>query len=66
MIQNIENIELDFLTLDDYHELKEAMIEAYASMPNSYWKEAQIKLLTYFVILIVEGNLNNQKIILKP
>ncbi len=45
MIQNIENIELDFLTLDDYHELKEAMIEAYASMPNSYWKEAQIKSL---------------------
>ena len=45
MIQNIENIELHFLTLDDYHELKEAMIEAYASMPNSYWKEAQIKSL---------------------
>ena len=45
MIKNIENIELDFLTLDDYHELKEAMIEAYASMPDSYWKEAQIKSL---------------------
>jgi predicted amidohydrolase len=45
MIQNIENIELQFLTLNDYKQLKEAMIEAYASMPDSYWKEAQIKSL---------------------
>ncbi len=35
MIQNIENIELNFLTISDYQELKEAMIEAYSSMPNS-------------------------------
>jgi|TARA_B110000902_G_scaffold117140_1_gene137401 predicted amidohydrolase len=45
MIQNIENIELHFLTLNDYKELKEAMIQAYSSMPNSYWKENQIKSL---------------------
>ena len=45
MIQNIENIELDFLTLDDYKQLKEAMMEAYANMPNSYWSEKQIKTL---------------------
>ncbi|EAR12999.1 Nitrilase/cyanide hydratase and apolipoprotein N-acyltransferase [Polaribacter irgensii 23-P] len=45
MIENIENISLQFLTLNDYKQLKEAMIEAYASMPNSYWKEAQIKTL---------------------
>ncbi len=44
-MQNIENIELHFLTLDDYNELKNAMIEAYATMPNSYWKEAHIKSL---------------------
>lgn len=45
MTNNIENIELQYLTLDDYKQLKEAMIEAYASMPDSYWKEKQIKLL---------------------
>ena len=45
MIQNIENIELHYLTLNDYKQLKEAMIEAYASMPDSYWKEDQIKSL---------------------
>jgi predicted amidohydrolase len=45
MMQNIQNIELHYLTLNDYNQLKEAMIEAYASMPNSYWKETQIKAL---------------------
>lgn len=45
MIKNIENIELQFLTLNDYQELKDAMIEAYATMPNSYWKESHIKSL---------------------
>jgi len=45
MIQNIENIELNFLTLDDYQELKEAMIEAYPDMPGAYWKHAHIKSL---------------------
>ncbi len=45
MIKNIENIELHFLTLDDYKELKEAMIQVYASMPDSYWRENQIKSL---------------------
>ena len=45
MIENIENIELQFLTLTDYKELKAAMIEAYSSMPDSYWKEAHIRSL---------------------
>ena len=45
MIQNIENIELHFLTLNDYEQLKEAMIEAYSSMPDSYWRATQIKSL---------------------
>ena len=44
-IQDIENIELQFLTLNDYQELKEAMIEAYSNMPNSYWKESHIRSL---------------------
>ena len=45
MIENIENIELQFLTLDDYKELKEVMIEAYSNMPDSYWKESHIESL---------------------
>ena len=44
-IQNIENIELQYLTLDDYKALKVAMIQAYSSMPDTYWKENQIKAL---------------------
>lgn len=43
--QDIENIELQYLTLDDYQELKVAMQEAYKSMPNLYWREHQIKTL---------------------
>lgn len=46
MIENIENVELTYLTLDDYNELKAAMIEAYANWPNSFWREHQIKTLT--------------------
>lgn len=45
MIRDIENIELFLLTLNDYQELKSAMIEAYSNMPNSYWKEEHIKSL---------------------
>tara|TARA_R110002050_G_scaffold290260_2_gene443822 strand:+ start:5839 stop:7365 length:1527 start_codon:yes stop_codon:yes gene_type:complete len=45
MKKNIENIELQYLTIDDYQELRAAMIEAYSSMPDSYWKEEQITTL---------------------
>lgn len=44
-MKNIENIELEFLTVNEYQELKSAMIEAYSNMPNSYWKEDHIKAL---------------------
>ncbi|WP_437370225.1 bifunctional GNAT family N-acetyltransferase/carbon-nitrogen hydrolase family protein [Maribacter litoralis] len=44
-IDEIENIELKFLDLDDYQELKTAMISAYTNMPGSYWKEKHIKSL---------------------
>ncbi|MFC2089328.1 bifunctional GNAT family N-acetyltransferase/carbon-nitrogen hydrolase family protein [Bacteroidota bacterium] len=44
-MNEIENIELDFLSLTDYQELKDTMIESYSTMPNSYWKEHQIKTL---------------------
>jgi len=32
-MNEIENIELTFLSLDDYQELKDAMIESYTTMP---------------------------------
>jgi predicted amidohydrolase/GNAT superfamily N-acetyltransferase len=44
-MKKIENIELSFLSIDDYQELKKAMIESYTNMPNSYWKEHHIKSL---------------------
>lgn len=44
-MQEIENIELKYLSLSDYQELKEAMIEAYTNMQNAYWKEHHIEIL---------------------
>ena len=44
-MKEIENIELTYLSLSDYQELKEAMIKSYPMMPDSYWKESQIKSL---------------------
>jgi predicted amidohydrolase/GNAT superfamily N-acetyltransferase len=44
-MSDIENIELTFLSLDDYQELREAMIESYTGLPNSYWEEDQIRTL---------------------
>ncbi len=43
--KDIENIKLQFLTLDDYQELKEAMILVYDNMPDSIWEEHHIKSL---------------------
>ena len=62
MMQTIENIELQFLKLSDYQELKTAMIASYTTMPNSYWKEPQIQsLIDKFpegqVVLKVNGQL---------
>jgi predicted amidohydrolase/GNAT superfamily N-acetyltransferase len=44
-IENIENIELQYLTIQDYQELKQAMIEVYSNMQNTYWEESQIQSL---------------------
>jgi len=41
----IDKIELDFLKLEDYLSLKDAMVQAYPSMPENYWRESQIKKL---------------------
>jgi len=60
--ENIENIDLQYLTLADYPELKDAMISAYQSMPDSYWEKKQIKnLLEKFpegqIVLKVNGKI---------
>lgn len=44
-MDKIENIELSYLTIDDYQNLKEAMIESYSGMADSYWKEHHIQAL---------------------
>ncbi|NLP57300.1 carbon-nitrogen hydrolase family protein [Lutibacter sp. B1] len=44
-MKDIENIELLFLNIDDYQELKKAMIDSYTNMPDSYWREHQIESL---------------------
>ncbi len=44
-MKEIENIELTFLSINDYQELKETMIASYTNMPDSYWKEHHIKSL---------------------
>ncbi len=41
----IENIDLVYLQKSDYEEIKNTMIEAYANMPNAYWKENHINAL---------------------
>jgi len=43
MKRKIEKIELDYLTIDDYQELKQAMIIAYQTIPNPYWEEQEIQ-----------------------
>ncbi|MBN1650864.1 MAG: bifunctional GNAT family N-acetyltransferase/carbon-nitrogen hydrolase family protein [Bacteroidales bacterium] len=44
-MKKIENIELTFLSIDDYQELKKAMIASYSTMPDAYWRENQIEAL---------------------
>ena len=44
--QKIENIELTYLTVDDFKELKEATLQVYGGMQDSVWKKSEIKRLT--------------------
>lgn len=55
------NIELTYLTIEDYLELKEVMIESYQQISSSYWQEHHIKkLLKIFpegqVVMKVNGH----------
>lgn len=60
--KDIENVELKFLDLKDYQELKMAMKEVYKNIPDNYWEEKQIKsLIKLFpegqVVIKVNGQL---------
>lgn len=44
--ENINKIELTLLSVDKVSEIRQAMQEAYASMPQSLWEEHHIKLLS--------------------
>ncbi|HPE33436.1 MAG TPA: carbon-nitrogen hydrolase family protein [Bacteroidales bacterium] len=44
-LNEIDNIELKYLDIKDYQELKDLMIASYRTMPNAYWKEHQIESL---------------------
>ncbi len=41
----IDNIEVVFLEMSDYEDIKNAMIEAYSNMPDAYWKKNHIETL---------------------
>jgi len=47
----IDKIELDYLSIDDYEELKELMIHAYNNLNDAYWREKHIqKLIDIFPV----------------
>lgn len=61
-ISKIENIELQYLTIQDYEALKEATLQSYGGIPNSYWKLEEIgKLISIFpegqVIIKIDGKI---------
>lgn len=59
---DIDNIELTYLSLDDYQELKRTMIESYPQVEDNYWEKHEIKkLISLFpegqVVIKVNGQL---------
>ncbi|MDD3320002.1 MAG: bifunctional GNAT family N-acetyltransferase/carbon-nitrogen hydrolase family protein [Paludibacter sp.] len=44
-IEEKENVVFDYFQPEDYPDFKEAMILAYPTMPDAYWKENQINIL---------------------
>lgn len=62
MEHQTQRIELAFLTVEDYQELKQAMIASYQNLAGSYWQEEKIKkLLSIFpegqIVIRVNGQL---------
>lgn len=54
MIDNIDSLDLRYLTLEDYEELKSAMEEAYSELPDAPWSKKHIKKL---ISIFPEGQL---------
>lgn len=59
-MQEIESVEIRYLKISDYQELKSSMLEAYANWPGAYWKESHLqKLLDVFpegqIAVVVNG-----------
>ncbi len=44
-MESIDKIELAFLRAEDYADLKQAMLESYANMPEAYWREHHLRTL---------------------
>jgi predicted amidohydrolase/GNAT superfamily N-acetyltransferase len=44
-LKDIENVELEFLTMEDYQSLKDLMIASYTSLTESFWGQTHIQLL---------------------
>ncbi|EDM43633.1 Nitrilase/cyanide hydratase and apolipoprotein N-acyltransferase [unidentified eubacterium SCB49] len=58
--KSIDNIELSYLTIEDYQELKEATEASYLRMQDSYWPKTAIqKLIDIFpdgqVVIKIDG-----------
>ena len=58
----IDNIELKYLTVNDFEELKEATLESYGGVLNSYWKKHHIEELTSMfpegqVVIKIDGDI---------
>ncbi|WP_124981783.1 bifunctional GNAT family N-acetyltransferase/carbon-nitrogen hydrolase family protein [Nonlabens xiamenensis] len=45
VVPKVENLSLEFLKIEDYDDLKSAMIDAYPQLPDSYWLKSEIKAL---------------------
>ena len=63
-LSNIENIELSYLNIEDYEELKQIMIEIYGDGPSGYWRKEQIqKLINIFpegqIVIKINANFFN-------
>lgn len=62
MEQKIDNIELKYLTVDDFEELKVAILESYGGDLDTYWKRHHIEQLTTIfpkgqVVIKIDGNI---------
>ncbi len=62
MDNKIEQVELKYLTLTNFEELKEVFIEIYGDAPDAYWKKSELKqLISKFpegqIVLFVNGEI---------